>query len=135
MEIKQLKLTNDDEIVCEILDWDEEEGDVVIRYPFKIVHGEDLAKGVKYYFLRPFMLYQDDNLQVLNSGHIICELSPSDSLLSYYRDAIKTAEEDAKTRKIVDKTEDNLKDLTMDSATDAIAELFSSMLDTEKIIH
>ena len=134
MEIKQLKLTNNDEIICEVLDWDEEDGDVVIRNPFRIVQGEDHIKGVRYYFLKPFMLYQDENLQVLNSGHVICELSPSESLLDYYKDAIKTAEQDSKTRQTINTvTEEN--EISHDKVKEAMAEIFNSMVDKDKIIH
>ena len=133
MEIKQLKLTNNDEIICEVLDWDEEDGDVVIRHPFRIMTGEDHIKGVRYYFLRPFMLYQDENLQVLNSGHVICELSPSDSLIDYYKDAIKSAEEDSKAR--VTRTTVDESALSTDDDKDSLLELYNSIIEKNKIVH
>jgi len=97
-EIKQFKLTTDDEIICEVLDWNED-GDVTIRHAYRIVHVEDPDKGYRYYYLRPFMVFQEDQLQILNSGHIVCEALPSTGILEYFYTAIQESKKILETRK------------------------------------
>ena len=52
--IKQFKLTNDDEIICEVVQWDsEEESTMIIRGAMRIVTMEDFSRGVRLYAFRP----------------------------------------------------------------------------------
>ena len=69
--IKQFKLTNDDEIICEVVQWD---------------NAEDFSRGVRLYAFRPWMGFADDPavLQSLNSSHIIGELTPGDEIRKQY---------------------------------------------------
>ena len=48
MEVKQLKLTNNDEIICEVVTW-AEDGDLIVVNAFKILNVEDQQRGLKYY--------------------------------------------------------------------------------------
>ena len=78
-EIKQFKLTNDEEIVCEVVEWpSEQEPSMVIRKAMKVISMENYREGARYYAFRPWLMFQDhkDNLQVLNSLHIVVEASP-----------------------------------------------------------
>lgn len=87
--ITQFKLTNNDEIVCEIVEWDE--GDVVITKAMRIIQVDDPSKGVKYYFFKPFMTFQnnEDCIQQLNSAHIVSQAKPTVELLEYYNTSLK----------------------------------------------
>lgn len=89
MNLKQFKLTNNDEIVAEILEI-VEEGDLVVRNALKIFHAEDFDQGVRYYSFKPWMSFQDNvaEVTVLNVGHIIGETSPSAPLLLHYTEAM-----------------------------------------------
>tara|TARA_B100000900_G_scaffold410249_1_gene427704 strand:- start:932 stop:1402 length:471 start_codon:yes stop_codon:yes gene_type:complete len=89
MNLKQFKLTNNDEIVAEILEI-VEEGDLVLRNALKIFHAEDFDNGVRYYSFKPWMSFQDNvsEVTVLNVGHIIGETSPSAALLLHYTEAM-----------------------------------------------
>ena len=104
--ITQFKLTNDDEIVCEIVEWDD--GDVVITKAMKIIQIDDAAKGVKYYYFKPFMTFQtdEDGIQELNPADIVSQAKPSLSLLEYYntslREHAEAEQEEADVEELLD---------------------------------
>lgn len=101
MNLKQFKLTNDDEIICEVVEGPtEESGEVVIRRVLKINTAEDYENNIRYYSFRPWMSFQDtaNELSVLNIGHIIGETMPSNSLAIHYAAAMKEVEH-ARTNK------------------------------------
>jgi len=86
-EIKQFKLTNDDEIICEVVEWDSENNaSIVIRRALKIINVEDFAKGMRFFAFRPWMLFNDDpdEFQTINAMHIIGEINPHDDIIERY---------------------------------------------------
>ena len=86
-KVKQFKLTNNDEIVCEVHQWnDEENDDIIIKKALKIVSVEDYTRGIRFFALRPWMSFQDDPdyLHSLNSSHIIVTSAPTKHMLKYY---------------------------------------------------
>ena len=86
-QIKQFKLTNDDEIICEVLQWDDEENRaVIIRAVMRIINIEDYHRGLRFFAFRPWMSFKDDpdELQSLNSEHIIAESLPDAELIKHY---------------------------------------------------
>ena len=89
-QFKQFKLTNGDEMVCEIIEISEEMGDVIVRCAMKIVITDDLEENVRYYTLKPWVSFQDDtsDLISLNSVHIIGESTPSVSMMEHYAKAL-----------------------------------------------
>lgn len=94
MNLKQFKLTNDDEIICEVLEIEPESGEVVIRKALRIICVEDLENSLRYYSFRPYMSFSDNvnNSIVLNSGHIISESLPSSKLTIHYNMALLEVE-------------------------------------------
>jgi len=102
MNLKQFKLTNDDEIVCEVVEApNEDTGDIIIRKVLKIFSAEDYDNNVRYYSFKPWISFQDDidNLSVLNIGHIIGETNPSKTLTLHYSGAIKEVVKSQKGKK------------------------------------
>jgi hypothetical protein len=89
-QFKQFKLTNGDEMVCEIIEISEEMADVIVRRAMKIVITDDLEENVRYYTLKPWVSFQDDtsDLISLNSVHIIGESTPSVSMMEHYAKAL-----------------------------------------------
>lgn len=96
MNLKQFKLTNNDEIICEVVDHKDSESDssIIIRKALKIIVSEDFSAAVRYYSFKPLLSFQDkiDELVVMNVGHIICESLPSHTLVVHYAKAIKEVE-------------------------------------------
>lgn len=87
---KQFKLTNGDEIVCEYMDTDENEGVAIVRAAMKIIEIEEADQGYSYFAFRPFMAFTNDleQLQVIQLGHIISETNPSKNMMVHYASTI-----------------------------------------------
>lgn len=100
-QYKQFKLTNSEEIICEIIQWDtEEDSSIVIRGALRLVTMEDYDKGVRLFAFRPWMGFADDpeTLQTLNASHIIGELTPSKIITTHYRSTLEKIEDIIKKR-------------------------------------
>lgn len=98
-EIKQFKLTNGDELVCEVIEWPDEEEDsrdIVVRNAYKIIAIEHDPEGNRYYGFRPWMIYQHDPemIQLINGYHVVGEANPGPKVLEYYFQALKHENED-----------------------------------------
>ncbi len=135
-EVKQFKLTNDDEIVCEVVEWpSEHEASMVIRKPMRVISMENYREGARYYAFRPWLMFQEheDNLQILNSTHIVVEASPSEYLIDQYK---KFCKELAKVEDTSKKSKSRLSIKDLDDATRSkvIRELQKDIQDLEKLI-
>jgi hypothetical protein len=98
-EIKQFKLTNDDEIICEVVQWDSEDNaNILVRRALKIINVEDFSKGMRFFAFRPWMLFNDDpeSFQTINAMHIIGELNPSDDIITRWRGSVTALTESKK---------------------------------------
>tara|TARA_B000000609_G_scaffold96396_1_gene73529 strand:+ start:452 stop:892 length:441 start_codon:yes stop_codon:yes gene_type:complete len=93
LEIRQFKLANDDEIMCEVVEYHEEDDAIVIRKTMKMVQMDNMANGTRYYAFRPFMMYQmtKEAFQIINCQHIVAEANPNQDLILEYFKAIETA--------------------------------------------
>lgn len=123
--IRQFKLSNGDEIVCDVVEWPDVDGDhheIVIRNAYKIFMLTPMNAGEnRYYQFRPWMVYQDNKeyFQVINPDHIIAEASPSEELLVHYYRIIEELEDNSE-----DATDDDIEKLkkllikTMEEAVD-----------------
>ena len=89
-EVRQFKLASGEEIVCEIIQWNnEEELELVVRKAMKLVMGQS-ETGIKYYSFRPWMVYQEnpDDFVILNGNHVVGIAYPPDSLITQYDEAV-----------------------------------------------
>lgn len=143
MNLKQFKLTNDDEIICEVVE-DTEQG-LVVRRVLKVIATDDLESNIRYYAFRPWLTFQDDfdELSVLNIGHIVGETTPSKTIVGHFEVALKDVENSKKLGKDVsvedmmellgdDYTNDDIEDFLEQKRRD---ELFSDDSADAKIIH
>jgi len=92
MSVKQIKLTNDDEVICNVLEWNSEETDeVVVKQALKIIGQDDIENGMRYFTLKPWMSLSTNlnELQTLNSMHIVAIANPSKSALEYYEEVLQ----------------------------------------------
>ena len=95
-ELKQLKLTNNDELMCEIVEWNNDEtDDIIIRRALKVVAIEDIEEGMRYYTFKPWMSFEQDPnaLHAVNSYHIVASSNPGKQAVSYYYDIIQEMSE------------------------------------------
>ena len=90
-KIKQFKLTNDEEIICEVLETETDDNRaILIRGALRVIESQDFERGIRFFGFRPWMSVNDDPkiLQTINSGHIIGEITPEDKLIKIYMDTI-----------------------------------------------
>ena len=77
MNLKQFKMTNNDEIICEVVEDanTQEDGAIIVRKALRILTSEDYENNIRYYSFKPLISFQDafDELVVMNVGHIILE--------------------------------------------------------------
>lgn len=95
-EVKQFKLSNGEEIVCQVLEWPSDEGvEVVVRRALSIKTGVD-KNANRYYTFIPWMACQEkyDSIIALNYQHIIGEANPDTIMTKHYLDAVKYNEAD-----------------------------------------
>ena len=97
MNLKQLKLTNGDELICEVLDQKLTDNDmIVVRKALRIVSVDDVDESMRFYMFKPWQLMNNDpeTMHVLNSTHIISQTVPGKVALEYYTDVIKEMSEE-----------------------------------------
>ena len=144
MDIKQFKLTNNEEIICEVVEWNsgDEIADIVIKRALRIMAIEDFQKGWKFFAFRPWMSFQDDptSLQTLNSSHIIVTSNPSPDLLKHYKACLRGIHHDMKkfgdrrkTYANLDEIQDAIKDLTDDEMDRFLEEKYGKMVEDDDI--
>lgn len=89
-EVRQFKLASGEEIVCEIIQWhNEDELEIVVRKTMQLVVTE-VASGMKYYSFRPWMVYQEnsEDFIVLNGNHVVGIGYPNDMLINQFNEAV-----------------------------------------------
>ena len=99
--IKQLKLVTGEELLCEILEEDEQ--DLIVNNIIKLVESVS-EDGYKYYSFRNFMIYQDDpeSVILLKVDKIVSVAQPIDALLKQYFLALIELAKDAQERAAAD---------------------------------
>jgi hypothetical protein len=90
--VKQLKIADGSEIICEIME--ELEEDIVVRGAFRIAR-VDLDSERSYYMFKPWMTYveESDHFITINLYHLIAATVPSKDILDQYENAIEKISE------------------------------------------
>lgn len=94
-EVRQFKLANGEEILCEVIQWAEgEDFEILVRKAMRLIMMEN-GDGMKYYAFRPWMVYQEssEDLLIINSTHIVGLGYPTDSLLVQWQEAVADMEQ------------------------------------------
>ena len=96
--IKQLKIADGSEIICEIME--ELEEDIVVRGAFRIAR-VDLDNEKSYYMFKPWMTYieRPDHFITINLYHLIAASVPSKEILDQYTNAIEKIKEEIENQK------------------------------------
>ena len=117
--IKQARLSDGSEIICELIE--EYEQEIIVRVPLKIVK-IDLSYEKSIYTFKPYMTYTEftDNFIALNWDHVIAIANPDSEILKQYVRAIKKIDklreendipystEDEAIKKVFDKVKDKM---------------------------
>ena len=108
-DIRQFRLSTGEQIICEVLEWDDEEtSSVLARGILKIIETDDWKAGVRLIAFRPFMSFNEDPdiIQTINSEHVIAESTPAVELLKLYMRCIKKVKDRA--IRLLNKQEDGV---------------------------
>jgi len=90
--IRQFKLNNGEEIICEVMQWDiEDDSTIIIRCSMKLIESMRTGSGLRLFSFTPWMSFIDDPgvLQTICSDHILGEVTPSNELLGMYTKCLK----------------------------------------------
>jgi len=120
-QIKQFKLTNDDEIICEVIQWEDDEVPMLVKGAMKIISVEDYSRGVRFYAFRPWMGFTDDPeiLQIINSAHIICTVTPNDEVVEHYDNTLEKIKKAISTKNMpLDEIASNMESMDEDEFED-----------------
>ena len=91
-ELRQFKLTNGDEILCEVVQWhNEDELELVVKKAMKLQYGNNKDGDIRYYAFRPWMVYGEspDELVILNGNHVVGICEPSAPLVYQWKEAVE----------------------------------------------
>lgn len=124
--IRQMRLVSGEEIVCEVVDFDDEDGPaIVIRNALKI-ETINRMDGHRVHIFRPWMIFQvgEDIFQTLNGDMVLAEASPADEVLKEYYRSIKSENDeepsDEQLEDYIQKLRDAISNMT-DGDSDSIA--------------
>jgi hypothetical protein len=90
-EIIHLKLTSGEEVLCEIIQWDDDHNaTIVIKNTFEIVFLQSPTGAMRLCTLRPFMVGQiEEGYSIaLNADMIVAQANPTREILSNYRETL-----------------------------------------------
>ena len=123
--IRQFKLTNGDEIVCDVVEWpdvDDEHNGLVVRNAYKIFMLNTLNPTEnRYYQFRPWLVYQDNKefFQIINADHIVAEATPADELLVHYYRIINDIDDEENIEDKIDKLKEILNEFISENDSDS----------------
>lgn len=124
---RQLKLTNGDEIVADVYQWNDDDHDeVVVKNAMKLNLYEG-PTGEKFFSFRPWMVYQEQesDLLVLLARHIISIAIPIEPLLVQYRAAVSNMHDIGNQR-----LQGSEKDMSLDQLQQYTRETMKKLKDT-----
>jgi hypothetical protein len=90
LEYRQFKLTSGEEVVCEVMEWnDEAEVEILVRKAMRLTLIE-MGDGTKFYSFRPWMVYQEnpEDILILNVNTVVGIGFPPETLLKQYHEAV-----------------------------------------------
>lgn len=100
-DLAQFKLTNGSEVVCEIMEWpDNDDNQMIVRNVMTILTME-YQDGDRAYQFRPWIQFLDGDKDyvIMNSEHIISINKPSEYLTDQYFSAVNETHQNAKARR------------------------------------
>lgn len=141
MTHRQFKLTSGEEIICEVIEEPEEDDvNLVIRYPMLIITGFSQQGDVRYYSFKPWMTFQlkEGYMQLLNYTHIVGEAKPSALVVEQYKKNLEMEIGKPKEQSLSDAYDDvinKMKELLVADSDDQESNViqFGSRFDKDKL--
>lgn len=135
MNLRQFKLVNDDELICELVQYSDDETEILVRRVLKIITADDYESNVRYYSFKPWISFQDDinDLTVINAMHVLTEVVPSESLKKHYGVAVGDIQkQEALSRKNIDL--DSILERTEHMSDNEMRKYIQSLIDEEQTV-
>jgi len=145
-DYRQFKLSNNQEIICKILEWDSEETSaIIVNDVLEISVSDDNERGTRFIGFRPWLTHTGgiDAVMTVNSNHVVAETIPAPDLLINYqktiklinlRDDIASVEYDAKGGLDEEAFRRMIEDLVDDDDEDAIGRFLDNSSDSDNNI-
>lgn len=131
-EIKQFKLSNGEELICEVIQWDDEDtAAIIIRAGMQLVTNTNMKTGIKLFTFKPWLSFNEDPtvLQSLNAAHVIAEGYPSKDMLLMYTSCLSKLKKFVKEKNIFPPVDlDDLSDLTDEELQEVLEEEYDKVL-------
>jgi hypothetical protein len=88
-DISQFKLTCGDEIICEVMEWPDSEGDYILRNVMSLTITFD-DNYIPRYSLRPWMTYIDSPTELItvSKNHVMASAFPNEFFITEYEQSI-----------------------------------------------
>jgi hypothetical protein len=130
LDLAQLKLTNGSEIVCEIMEWPEEDDNQIIARNTMTIINIEYEGGDRAFAFRPWIQFLEDDKDyiIINSDHIISLNRPTEYLVEQYKQAVLDSHHVARERKEA-YVQDKLEGLNR------IANALDSVLKKKTVVH
>tara|TARA_R110002124_G_scaffold5827_1_gene36457 strand:- start:60 stop:527 length:468 start_codon:yes stop_codon:yes gene_type:complete len=100
-DIAQFKLSNGNEVVCEVIEWsDDNQPDMIVRNAMQVVGGYDAETDETFFIFRPWCSFVESHseLIVLNSSHILSTNKVNRGLFMEWSSAVKSMHSNAQER-------------------------------------
>jgi hypothetical protein len=100
-DLAQLKFNNGSEVLCEVLEWPEDDNQMIVRNALSILNIE-YETGERSFVFVPWVNFVDGEKDyiLVNSDHIIASNRPSEYLIDQYQIALDETNAIAKKRNI-----------------------------------
>lgn len=90
--LQQYRLNTGEEVICEIMEWEDEANEILVRNAMVIEQGfVDESMHNRMYAFRPWMLYieKPHEIIVLNTESVVANCKPNDLLALQYYEAVR----------------------------------------------
>lgn len=98
--VQQFRFTSGEELIAEILEWDEDEDFILIKNAMAIETNIFHGDNERMYMFRPWLLYIEhpEEIVVLNKNQVMGNVEPNELLKIQYYSAVRDMHEIAKER-------------------------------------
>lgn len=90
--VRQFKLVSGEEILCEVIEWDNDVSEeIIVRNIYNIISMDNEKSSIRYYTFKPYMCLQSEEsmFQTLNPYHIIVTAIPTGEILDQFESNVK----------------------------------------------
>lgn len=98
--LQQYRMVSGEEVICEVVDWENDDDNVLVRNAMVIEINWDLERDEKIYLFKPWFLYieREEEVIVVDSKKIMANCAPNELLAIQYLSAVDDAKRIAQER-------------------------------------